>query len=63
MVQGLAPALGRLDEDPQVALGLLLADEFGQGLRAQGAVAGGGDGFVGLGFAVDDPGLGRLAPT
>jgi hypothetical protein len=43
VVQGLAPALGRLDEDAQIALGLLLADELGQGLGPHGAVAGGGD--------------------
>jgi len=41
VVQGLAPALGRFDENAEIALGLLLADELGQGLRPQGAVGGG----------------------
>jgi hypothetical protein len=56
VIQGLAPALGRLDEDPQIALGLLLPDELGQGLRTQGLVGGHGRGFVGLRFAGDDAG-------
>jgi hypothetical protein len=38
VVQGLAPALGGLDEDAQVALGLLLADELGEGLGRGAAV-------------------------
>jgi hypothetical protein len=35
VVEGLGPALGRLDEDPEVPLGLLLPHELVQGLRAE----------------------------
>ena len=49
MVQRLAARLGSLDEDPEVLLGLRLADEFFQPLRTQMRV----DGVVGrlFGFA------------
>jgi hypothetical protein len=50
VVQRLAPALGGLDEDPEIALGLLLADELGQGLRAQGLVGGHGPSAARGGF-------------
>ena len=40
MVQRLAPRLGGLDEDAQVLLGLGLADEFLQPLRAEMRVDG-----------------------
>ena len=50
VVQRLGPAPRGVDEDLQIALGLLLTDELGQGLGPQGAVvgfAGGGSGDVG----------------
>ena len=39
MVQRLRPAAGRLDENGQILLGLLLADVFPQGVGAQGQLA------------------------
>ena len=39
MVQRLRPAAGRLDEDGQVLLGLLLADVLPQGVGPQGQLA------------------------
>ena len=54
MVQRLAPRAGGVDEDLQIALGLLLTDELGQGLRPQGAVVDlPGNGSAGDDAAVD----------
>jgi len=38
VIEGLAPGLGGVDKDREIALGLGLTHEFGQGLRPQGAV-------------------------
>ena len=40
MIEGLAPAAGGVDEDPQIGLGRFLADELLQRLRAQSLVCG-----------------------
>ena len=56
VVQRLATRLGPLDEDAQVGLGLLLADELRQRLGAKRLVGG----FEGARFAGDDAGHGRM---
>ena len=52
VIQRLTAVLRRLDEDAEVTLGLLLADELGHGLRPERLVGR----FEGGGFARDQPG-------